>query len=102
MFISEICAFVKLISLKQLGKDPKEYPNANSMPSVQVALKLRAKGKAVKAKDVMSFIITGDSGGSAENAARNACTIEEVQNKELNLKPGEPVTDYIPKWSLRH
>ncbi|KAK0662318.1 DNA polymerase alpha catalytic subunit [Lasiodiplodia hormozganensis] len=71
----------------QLGKDPKEYPNANSMPSVQVALRLMAKGKHVKAKDVMSFVITGESGGSAETAAKNAYTLEDVLKPDSGLKP---------------
>ena len=29
----------KYTIFQQLGKDPKEYPNAKSMPSVQVALR---------------------------------------------------------------
>lgn len=75
----------------QLGKDPKEYPNANSMPSVQVALRLLAKGKQVKAKDVMSFVITGESGGSAETAAKNAYTLEDVLKADSGLKPGKSI-----------
>lgn len=71
----------------QLGKNPKEYPNGNSMPSVQVALKLMARGKHVKAKDVMSFVITGESSGSAENAAKNAYPIDEVLKADSGLKP---------------
>ncbi|KAF2797422.1 DNA polymeras-like protein alpha catalytic subunit [Melanomma pulvis-pyrius CBS 109.77] len=71
----------------QLGKNPKEYPNGNSMPSVQVALKLMAKGKHVKAKDVMSFIITGESSGSAENAAKNAQPVDEVLKADSGFKP---------------
>ncbi|KAH4967874.1 DNA polymerase [Parastagonospora nodorum] len=71
----------------QLGKNPKEYPNGNSMPSVQVALKLQAKGKHVKAKDVMSFIITGEASGSAENAAKNAYPVDEVLKPGSELKP---------------
>lgn len=71
----------------QLGKNPKEYPNGNSMPSVQVALRLQAKGKHVKAKDVMSFIITGESSGSAENAAKNAYPVDEVLKPDSELKP---------------
>lgn len=71
----------------QLGKNPKEYPNGNSMPSVQVALRLMAKGKHVKAKDVMSFIITGESSGSAENAAKNAYPVDEVLKTDSGLKP---------------
>ncbi|KAF2145162.1 uncharacterized protein K452DRAFT_356464 [Aplosporella prunicola CBS 121167] len=71
----------------QLGKDPREYPNANSMPSVQVALRQIAKGKHVKAKDVMSFVITGESNGSAETAAKNAYTLDEVLKRDSGLKP---------------
>ena len=71
----------------QLGKNPKEYPNGNSMPSVQVALRLLAKGKHVKAKDVMSFIITGNSSGSAESAAKNAYPVDEVLKGDSGLKP---------------
>lgn len=71
----------------QLGKDPKEYPNGNSMPAVQVALKRLAKGKQVKAKDVMSFVICGSSSGSAENAAKNAHELEELLAKDSELKP---------------
>ena len=48
------------------------------MPSVQVAFKLMAKGKHVKAKDVMPFIITGSNSGSAESAAKNAFPADEV------------------------
>lgn len=71
----------------QLGKNPKDYPNGNSMPSVQVALRLMAKGKHVKAKDVMSFIITGSSSGSAEEAAKNAFPVDEVLKPDSGLKP---------------
>jgi DNA polymerase alpha subunit A len=71
----------------QLGKNPKEYPNGNSMPSVQVALRLMEKGKHVKAKDVMSFVITGESSGSAESAAKNAYPVDEVAKNGSELKP---------------
>jgi DNA polymerase alpha subunit A len=71
-----------------LGKDPKDYPNGNSMPSVQVAHKLMSKGKHVKAKDVMSFVITGNSSGSAEKAASNAYPLEDVLKPDAELKPG--------------
>jgi len=71
----------------QLGKNPKEYPNGNSMPSVQVALKLMAKGKHVKAKDVMSYIICNDSSGSAEKAAHNAFPVDDVLRAESELRP---------------
>ncbi|KAF7560330.1 hypothetical protein G7046_g3829 [Stylonectria norvegica] len=48
----------------QLGKAPKEYPNADSMPQVQVALRELARGKTVRKGDVISYIITGDSQSS--------------------------------------
>jgi DNA polymerase alpha subunit A len=57
------------------------------MPSVQVALKLMAKGKHVKAKDVMSFIICGTNSGSAESAAKNAHPFDEVLKADSELKP---------------
>lgn len=82
----------------QLGKNPKDYPNGGSMPSVQVALRLQAKGKHVKAKDVMSFIITGDSSGSAENAAKNAYPVDEVLKTESGLRPD--VEYYLHKQIL--
>ncbi|KAK3679444.1 DNA-directed DNA polymerase alpha catalytic subunit pol1 [Recurvomyces mirabilis] len=82
----------------QLGKAPKEYPNANSMPSVQVALKQMAKGKQIKAKDVMSFVICGTSSGSAEKAAQNAHTIDEVMAKDSGLVPD--VDYYLHKQIL--
>jgi DNA polymerase alpha subunit A len=82
----------------QLGKNPKEYPNGNSMPSVQVALRLLAKGKHVKAKDVMSFIITGESSGSSENAAKNAYPVDEVLKSNSELKPD--IDYYITKQIL--
>ena len=82
----------------QLGKAPKDYPNANSMPSVQVALKLMAAGKQIKAKDVMNFVICGSSGGSAENAAKNAHPIDEVLAKDSGLIPD--IDYYLAKQIL--
>lgn len=82
----------------QLGKNPRDYPNANSMASVQVALKLMAKGKPVKAKDVMSYIICGESNGSAEKAAANAFPVDEVLRADKELKPD--VDYYLHKQIL--
>lgn len=82
----------------QLGKDPKDYPNSNSMASVQVAFKLMAKGKQVKAKDVMSFVICGNSNGSAEQAAKNAHSLDEVMAKDSGLIPD--VDYYLHKQIL--
>lgn len=57
------------------------------MPSVQVALKLQARGKSVRAKDVMSFIITGSNASSAEAAANAAYPPDDVLKADSELKP---------------
>lgn len=82
----------------QLGKNPQDYPNGGSMPSVQVALKLIAKGKVIKAKDVMSFVICGNSANSAEHAAKNAYPMDEVLAKGSELVPD--VDYYLHKQIL--
>lgn len=61
----------KYIIFTQLGKAPQEYPNADSMPQVQVALRDLARGKTVRKGDVVSYIITGDS-QSSEPAPKRA------------------------------
>ncbi|KAK3400996.1 hypothetical protein B0T20DRAFT_405745 [Sordaria brevicollis] len=62
----------------QLGKAPKDYPNADSMPQVQVALRELAKGKTIRKGDVISYIITGDSKGTSEPVAKRAYTPQDV------------------------
>lgn len=65
------------------------------MPSVQAANRLIARGKTVRAKDVMSFIITAPpmtvTGVSVsttpETAASNAHPIDEVLRADSGLKP---------------
>nr|UWK20247.1 DNA polymerase alpha subunit [Trichoderma rhododendri] len=55
----------------QLGKGPREYPNADSMPQVQVALRDLARGKTVRKGDVISYIVTGTP-QSSEPAPKRA------------------------------
>ncbi|KAH7144073.1 hypothetical protein EDB81DRAFT_948077 [Dactylonectria macrodidyma] len=61
----------KYIIFTQLGKAPGEYPNADSMPQVQVALREMARSKTVRKGDVISYVITGD-GTSSEPAPKRA------------------------------
>lgn len=75
----------KYIIFTQLGKAPKEYPNADSMPQVQVALREIARGKNVRRGDVISYVMTGDS-GSSEPPAKRAYTPQDVMKSDLNLK----------------
>ncbi|KAJ0118279.1 hypothetical protein J7T55_009062 [Diaporthe amygdali] len=76
----------KYIIFTQLGKAPKEYPNADSMPQVQVALRELARGKTVRKGDVISYIITGDSKGS-ESVAKRAYTPQDVLKTGSDLAP---------------
>ncbi|KAK6069651.1 DNA polymerase alpha catalytic [Seiridium cupressi] len=75
----------KYIIFTQLGKGPKEYPNADSMPQVQVALREIARGKNVRKGDVISYVVTGDS-GSSDSVAKRAYTPQDVLKSESNLK----------------
>ncbi|BFZ56534.1 DNA-directed DNA polymerase alpha catalytic subunit pol1 [Savitreella phatthalungensis] len=60
----------KFIILNRLGKEPDSYPQAKTMPHVQVALKRRAKGEVVRVGDVMQYIITGSAADSTHVADR--------------------------------
>ncbi len=77
----------KYIILTQLGKDPKEYPNADSMPQVQVALRELARGKTMRKGDVVSYIITGDSKTTSEPAAKRAYAPQDVLKADSGLAP---------------
>ncbi|KAI1331307.1 hypothetical protein F5Y16DRAFT_361147 [Xylariaceae sp. FL0255] len=75
----------KYIIYTQLGKAPKEYPNADSMPQVQVALREIARGKNIRRGDVISYVVTGDS-GSSDPVAKRAYTPQDVTKKDSELK----------------
>lgn len=71
----------------KLGKDPKEYPNADSMPQVQVALRELSRGKTVRRDDVIAYIVTGDGKSSSESAAKRSFTPQDVMKGDSDLKP---------------
>jgi DNA polymerase alpha subunit A len=77
----------KYIIFTQLGKAPKEYPNADSMPQVQVALRELARGRTVRKGDVISYIITGDSKQTSEPAPKRAYTPQDVLKADSGLTP---------------
>lgn len=77
----------KYIIFTQLGKSPKEYPNADSMPQVQVALRELGRGKTVRKGDVISYIITGDSKATSEAVAKRAYTPQDVLKADSGLSP---------------
>ncbi|KAG4217774.1 hypothetical protein PC116_g33746, partial [Phytophthora cactorum] len=76
----------KYIIYTQLGKAPKEYPNADSMPQVQVALREIARGKNIRRGDVISYVVTGDSKTSSEPVAKRAYTPQDVMKPDSGLK----------------
>ncbi|KAF6842668.1 DNA polymerase alpha catalytic [Colletotrichum musicola] len=76
----------KYIIFTQLGKAPTEYPNADSMPQVQVALREIGRGKTVRRGDVISYIMTGDS-QSSEPAPKRAYAPPDVMKSDSGLSP---------------
>ncbi|KAI1799521.1 hypothetical protein F4811DRAFT_95933 [Daldinia bambusicola] len=76
----------KYIIYTQLGKAPQEYPNADSMPQVQVALREIARGNRVRRGDVISYVVTGDSKSSSEPVAKRAYTPQDVMKPDSGLK----------------
>ncbi|KAF4632128.1 hypothetical protein G7Y89_g5999 [Cudoniella acicularis] len=71
----------------KLGKSPKDYPNADSMPQVQVALRELSRGKTVRKDDVIAYIVTGDGKTSSESAAKRSYTPQDVIKRDSGLKP---------------
>jgi DNA polymerase alpha subunit A len=71
----------------KLGKSPKDYPNGDSMPQVQVALRDLARGKTVRKDDVISYIVTGDGKNSGESAAKRSYSPQDIMKKDSGLSP---------------
>jgi DNA polymerase alpha subunit A len=71
----------------KLGKSPKDYPNADSMPQVQVALRDISRGKIVRKDDVIAYIVTGDGKNSSEPAAKRSYTPQDVSKEGSGLTP---------------
>ncbi len=70
----------------KLGKAPKDYPNADSMPQVQVALRDLSRGLTVRKDDVIPYIVTGD-GKTSEGPAKRSYRPDEVEKADSGLKP---------------
>ncbi|KAL5319661.1 hypothetical protein ACEPPN_012717 [Leptodophora sp. 'Broadleaf-Isolate-01'] len=71
----------------KLGKAPKDYPNADSMPQVQVALRELSRGKNVRKDDVIAYIVTGDGKTTSETAAKRSYTPQDVAKTDSGLSP---------------
>ncbi|KAL8243695.1 hypothetical protein R6Q59_009953 [Mikania micrantha] len=79
---------LKYVIYTKLGKNPKDYPNAESMPQVQVALREIARGKNVRINDVMSYIVTmGSEETKSLPAPKRAYTPQDVLKPDSGLQP---------------
>ena len=73
---------------QKLGKNPKEYPNADSMPQVQVALREISRGKTVRVNDVMSYIVTmGSEETKGQPAPKRSYSPQDVLKADSGLQP---------------
>lgn len=70
-----------LVITKQLTKEPKNYPNKNSLPHVQVALRYNQKGgKAFRAGDTVPYVICED--GTNNSPIQRAYHVDELKQSE--------------------
>ncbi|KAJ5333906.1 uncharacterized protein N7506_007689 [Penicillium brevicompactum] len=78
----------KYVIYTKLSKRPQEYPNKESMPPAQVALRDIARGKNVRPNDVISYIVTnGDSETSSLPPAKRSYSPQDVMKSDSGLKP---------------
>ncbi|KFZ17349.1 hypothetical protein V502_04634 [Pseudogymnoascus sp. VKM F-4520 (FW-2644)] len=82
----ELIPLQKYTIYTKLGKNPKDYPNADTMPQVQVALRELARGKTVRKDDVIAYIVTGDGKSANEPAAKRSYTPADVMKADSDLK----------------
>lgn len=75
---------------QRLGKNPEDYPDAKSLPHVQVALKMKAKGLSAKAGDVIPYIFCVPPNGETTKTAQaaNAHHPDDVRRQGSTLKIG--------------
>ncbi|KAL1968603.1 hypothetical protein VTN77DRAFT_1813 [Rasamsonia byssochlamydoides] len=78
----------KYVIYTKLSKRPEEYPNKETMPPAQVALREIARGKTVRPNDVISYIVTtGDSETASLPPAKRSYTLQDVLKPDSGLKP---------------
>lgn len=78
----------KYVIYTKLSKSPDQYPNKETMPPAQVALRDIARGKTVRPNDVISYIVTsGDAETSSLPPAKRSYGPQDVLNPNSGLKP---------------
>lgn len=70
----------KFVITKSLTKNPDDYPDKNSLPHVQVALRLMSKGKHFRSGDTVPYIVCLD--GSTQSATLRAYHPDELKRSE--------------------
>jgi len=84
----------KYVINKGLTKDPKDYADAKNQPHVQVALRMNAAGKSVKALDTVPYVVCVD--GTNNPASQRAYHPDDLRkNDELKID-----TEYYLKNQL--
>ncbi|GAA5895337.1 DNA-directed DNA polymerase alpha catalytic subunit POL1 [Sporobolomyces salmoneus] len=78
----------EFIIFKRLGKNPEDYPDSKSLPHVQVAMKMKAKGQSAKAGDVIPYIFCVPANGERTKSAQaaNAHHPDDVRRAGSTLK----------------
>eukprot|EP00041_Stephanoeca_diplocostata_P033068 m.1082251 g.1082251 ORF g.1082251 m.1082251 type:complete len:1545 (-) comp24263_c0_seq2:139-4773(-) len=74
----------KFIIHKGLTKDPKDYADKKNQPHVQVALRMKAAGKSVKALDTIPYVVCLD--GTTNGATQRAYHPDDVRKGTMNLE----------------
>ncbi|KAJ2850481.1 DNA-directed DNA polymerase alpha catalytic subunit pol1 [Coemansia brasiliensis] len=77
----------KFIIHKGLTKPPENYTDVKSQPHVQVALRLRAKGIAVRSGESIPYIICNVEEGESGSYAERARHPDELQESQGKLVP---------------
>lgn len=74
--------------MQKLSKRPEEYPNKETMPPAQVALREIARGKTVRPNDVIAYIVTtGNEETSHLPPPKRSYTPQDVMRPDSGLKP---------------
>lgn len=72
----------------KLSKDPSKYPNAATMPPVQVAFRMMKENKVVKAGSVITYVITKQAlDEDTSSPAQRARSLQEVMKNQLVPDP---------------
>lgn len=89
--MSSLLSRARRLTVQRLGKNPEDYPDKKSQPHVQVALRMKAKGTAVRAHDVIPYIMClGADGKSAKSAqADKAFHPDDLRRQGSELRIGE-------------